>query len=491
MATLHTDFNWDCVPLGDADCERGTFQWDLDLLGAQYVEALPEKLPAVWMVDGIDQGGEFGYAVAGAGDVNADGYADVILGGARVEKTVYREGTVQVYFGGAGGLSPTASWEVGSGQTGSRFGHSVSGAGDVNKDGFDDILVGANRYNHDQPEEGAVFLYLSSSWGLPLVPSWSFESDQVGAQLGASVAGAGDVNKDGYDDVLVGAPLYDAGELNEGCVFLFFGSEEGLADDPDWTFCSDETAAELGAAVAGVGDLNQDGCADIAIGAPTSDRIEEDAGEVYVFLGSEDGPVPLAGQPLLGTMEDGWFGAAVGGGGDLNSDGFEDLVIGAPNTSSSENTEGAVYVYPGNADGIGAAPIWTMYGGQESARFGSAVGAAGDFDGDGVDDLLIGARQASDDQSQEGLVYVYRGSSAGVAASPTWFASGDKSETGFGATAAGVGDVDKDNRPEILVGAPDYRIQTDIMGRAFLFEGQGVSSYPHRIYLPQIVLGTR
>ena len=120
--------------------------------------------------------------------------------------------------------------------------------------------------------------------------------------------------------------------------------------------------------------------------------------------------------------------------------------------------------------------------------FGASVAGVGDCDRDGYTDVAVGARIGTDDQSEEGIVYIYRGSSAGLSLTPSWFASGDKAETGFGSSVAGVGDVDLNGYPEILIGAPDYRIATTITGRVFLYEGQVVQEYPYRLFLPQILM---
>ncbi|MCB9652499.1 MAG: FG-GAP repeat protein, partial [Deltaproteobacteria bacterium] len=111
-------------------------------------------------------------------------------------------------------------------------------------------------YTNGQSGEGAAFLYLGSAGGLSAVAAWSAESDQASASFGSSVASAGDVNGDGYDDVVVGAHRYDNGQFGEGAVFLYLGSAAGLSATPAWTAEADRGGAWLGSTVASAGDVN-------------------------------------------------------------------------------------------------------------------------------------------------------------------------------------------------------------------------------------------
>src|SRR5207244_3966598 len=130
-------------------------------------------------------------------------------------------------------------------QTGAHFGVSVATAGDVNGDGFTDVIVGADLYDNGETDEGRAFVYHGSVSGLLASPAWTAESDQPGAQFGVSVATAGDVNGDGFSDVIVGAFLFDNGETDEGRAFVYRGSASGLAAAPAWTAESDQAGAEL------------------------------------------------------------------------------------------------------------------------------------------------------------------------------------------------------------------------------------------------------
>ena len=146
-------------------------------------------------------------------------------------------GRVYVFLGSSNGLTTTANWMAEGDQVGARFGAAVSSAGDVNGDGFADLLIGAPCYSHGETGEGRAYLYPGSGSGLSNSAAWWAESNQANAHLGWSVSSAGDVNGDGYADVIVGAPYYDASAslTDSGRLFVYHGSSSGLSAYADWT----------------------------------------------------------------------------------------------------------------------------------------------------------------------------------------------------------------------------------------------------------------
>ncbi|TPW04992.1 MAG: FG-GAP repeat-containing protein, partial [bacterium] len=166
-------------------------------------------------------------SVSTAGDVNGDGFSDVIVGAHYFDNGQTDEGRAYVYHGSASGLNPAANWTAEDNVTGAEFGFSVSTAGDVNGDGFSDVIVGAPVYSNPLSQQGQVIVYHGSASGLG-GSSWVVVGDQAGMNYGISVATAGDVNGDGYGDVIVGAIRFDNGQTDEGRAYLYPGSASGL-----------------------------------------------------------------------------------------------------------------------------------------------------------------------------------------------------------------------------------------------------------------------
>ena len=202
-----------------------------------------------------------------AGDVNGDGYADVIVGAHWFDNGQTDEGRAYVYHGSAAGLGAAPNWTAESNQANARFGWSVGTAGDVNGDGYADVIIGASLYYNGETDEGRAYVYRGSAAGLSTTANWRAESNQANAEFGHSVGTAGDVNGDGYADVIVGAPYYDNGQVDEGRAFVYHGSAAGLSAAPSWTVESNQTGAYFGHSVGTAGDVNGDGYADVIIGA--------------------------------------------------------------------------------------------------------------------------------------------------------------------------------------------------------------------------------
>jgi hypothetical protein len=438
-----------------------------------------------WYYQGDLSGDEVGYAVACAGDVNGDGYDDLAIGAPHDIGTVDREGLAYVFDGGPNGPDSTPDWQVGSGQKGSLFGAAIGPAGDLNDDGYDDLIVGAPGYNNGTTKTGAVFLYCGSHGGLDATPAWSYVSDQKDSNLGIAASTAGDVNGDGYGDVIVGAHWYDNGELNEGAVLLFYGLGTcDLAAGPDWSFESAQQEAALGRSAATAGDVNGDGFDDVIAGAPYYDGGHPDEGAAFVFYGSANGLPAEPDWTAHGGRAGALFGLAVATAGDVNGDGFDDIVIGAPFYDGGQEDEGRAHVYYGSADGPGSTPAWTASGWQAGEQFGISVASAGDVNGDGYADVVVGAAHYRRDQALEGAALVFFGSARGLTGAPGWVAEGDKAETEFGYAVSAAGRTSADSQAGILVGAPTYRHETLLVGRAASYFGPLLPTYHH--FLPLV-----
>jgi hypothetical protein len=182
---------------------------------------------------------------------------------------------------------PTAPkpWKAQGDQFAAIFGLSVSDAGDVNGDGFEDVIVGAFAYDNGETDEGRAFVYHGSGSGLGTTPAWTAEGNKQYAQFGWSVSDGGNVNDDGFDDVIVGDPSYFISLTNDGRVFMFKGSASGVGTTLARTTQSDQAGAYFGNSVSTAGDVNGDGFDDVIVGAYFYDTDQEGAGLAALIYG--------------------------------------------------------------------------------------------------------------------------------------------------------------------------------------------------------------
>ena len=424
----------------------------------------PLATAANWTAEGNQGGADFGISVASAGDVNGDGFSDVIVGAVEYESReseVY-EGRALVYHGSAAGLSTTANWAVESNRANARLGGAVASAGDVNGDGYDDVIVGASTYTNDQSAEGAAFVYHGSAAGLSTIPNWMAEGNQTNARLGRSVASAGDVNGDGYADVIVGAPLDDNGSLDEGRAVVYHGSAVGLSAIPNWAAEGDQIEALFGDSVDTAGDVNGDGYADVIVGASHYDNGESNEGRVFVYHGSASGLFPSPSWTAEVNRATAFLGSAVASAGDVNGDRYSDVIIAG--------RDNRAFVYHGAAAGLSGAPNWTAQSNQADSLFGLEV-AAGDFNGDGYDDVIVGAPFYDNGQIDEGRAFMYHGSTVGLSAAPSWTMEINQVSSRFGYSVASAGDVNGDGYADVIVGAFFYDNGEVDEGAAFVYHG--------------------
>ena len=418
-------FGWSVASAGDvngdgyADAIVGAslFSDDLPNGGAVFVfHGSATGVPTLpdWQVESTQAHAEFGYSARSAGDVNGDGYDDVIVGAPQFDGMAVDDGMAAIYAGSPAGLGDLPIWQVSTGQMGARLGRSVATAGDVNGDGFADAIVGAYSFDNGESDEGAAWVYLGSAIGPGTSPAWSAESNQVGAWFGRSVSSAGDVNADGFSDVVISAYNFDNGQTDEGRIFVYHGSATGLSLSPDWIFESDQAGAFLGFSVAGAGDVNGDGYSDVIAGATGYDGAFSGEGRAYLFQGSASGLQATPAWTTEGRQACAKFGGTVGSAGDVNGDGYSDFVIGAWLFDNSFMDEGGAFVFHGGPSGISKTPQWQAVGGQPSAVLGFSTAGAGDVNGDGFADLIVGAAQFSMGQTNEGEAQIYYGGNSGV-----------------------------------------------------------------------------
>lgn len=395
-----------------------------------------------------------GTSVSSAGDVNGDGFSDVLVGAPYYDGGQTDEGAVFLYLGSAAGLNTNPAKILEINQIEANFGISVAMAGDVNGDGRSDILVGAHRYDNGQLNEGAAFLYYgnAASVGAGAV---TLEANQAGAMMGYSVASAGDLTGDGYSDVMVGARLYSNGQAYEGAVFIYKGSASGLIKDNPLRLESNQVDARFGHSLAAAGDVNGDQVADIIVGAYLYDSTHVNQGAAFLYFGTASSKMPVSGRTMITLPQrEAQFGWAVAGAGDVNGDGFSDFMVGARYYDNEKANEGGAFIYYG---GISENFNWSdvmITGQQQDAWLGSALAPAGDVNGDGYSDLIIGSYTYDNGQTDEGVALIYHGGGLpGNETAGNWLADSAASRR-FGSVVADAGDINGDGFDDVLISAP-------------------------------------
>jgi len=438
-------------------------------LSAQFPDPpVPISINANWTLEKNQASAAFGSSVASAGDVNGDGYQDIIVGAPLFDNGQTDEGAAFLYYGSAVGLTATPGWSMQSNQIGAQFGFSVSTAGDVNNDGFSDVIVGAPYYDNVQTTEGRAYVYLGSATGLMTSPVWISEPDSAGAEFGYNVANAGDVNGDNYDDIIVSALRFDilsgcCEEINNaGMVFIYHGNAGGVSSTPNSLLHLYENETSYGIDVAGAGDVNGDGYDDVLVGSNTW---WDAPGVTFLYYGSATGVPNVIAWSDSGPEED-YFGTSVSSAGDVNGDGYDDVVIGGPGGGGWYD----VYVYHGSAVGLPASASWAIKSDQDWVGYGNSV-SSGDFNADGFSDIIIGASGYSHGQSGEGIVYVFTGSPAGIPGATAWVTESNQPNAYLGSSVSGAGDINGDGYDDFIIGAPNYdNGQTD-EGQASVYLG--------------------
>jgi hypothetical protein len=395
--------------------------------------------------------GNHSYSVSPAGDVNGDGYADILMSAFVSEFGISKGGRVFLFYGTGSGITSTPVWTGTGSQDASNFGEAIANAGDVNGDGFADIIVGAPRHSNGEENEGAVFVYYGSPSGLPKQPSWTAEGQQANAFFGTAVAGGGDVNKDGYADIAVGAHFFDNGETNEGRVFVYLGSANGLAKDPVWTAESNQVGANFGKSVAISGDVNKDGYSDVLVGAPNYDNGQNNEGRAFLYMGSNMGLTQSPGWTGESNQADANFGNSVAFAGDINGDSFSDILIGANRYDEGQSNVGKIFVYVGSSGGMSIYPDWSYTGNIMDGNMGIAVAPAGDINGDGFGEIIVGSFAASQ-QASRGIAYVFAGSAKGMTNQVTQIAVQNNPQALVGQSVATAGDINGDGYADVMAG---------------------------------------
>jgi hypothetical protein len=441
----------------------------------------------------------FGASVTSAGDLNGDGYSDVVIGAPIYDSLEWfsNEGRVYVYYGTPTGLPivPDLNLEYHSNtDQGERFGSSVASAGDVNGDGYGDLVVGAMYASDDgyNAARGQALVYFGSPTGIAYEADTILKESMGFSMFGESVAGAGDVNGDGYSDIIVGAPGY--GYMQgfpdglKGRTYIFYGSATGFSGH-DYVE-GVQYQNHFGALVAGMGDVNGDGYSDIAVSAPDYDvYANQSDGAVFVYYGSATGLTLTPAYMYTNTqpIESTHFGRSMAGGGDLNGDGYTDLVVGQPRYHDDMlgpnpfHSIGRLLIYYGSPSGLPADPVIIDSTARVGLALGGPVGNAGDINGDGYADIVVGGKDTINNVPR---LLIMRGSATGL--QDTAYYLVDSLHSIAVTALAAAGDIDGDGYTDIVAGDANYDAGDSLnAGRAYIFHGEPDSL--HNV-LPSVVM---
>ena len=428
---------------------RPTATFRLPLLSATLLAVLAVRAPAQGVLHsayGTAAGDFFGGSCAGGADVDGDGVPDFVAGSPGDDTAGAQAGAAFVRSGRTGALLLSILGD----SPGERLGSSTALVGDLDGDGRSEILVGAHRADAAGVDSGLARV-LSGGDGSTL---WNLPGAAPGDAFGLSVADAGDVDGDGVPDLAIGAPLHAAGGAGAGAVDLVSGADGSTLLHVD----GDVPGGLLGYAVAGAGDVDGDGRADVIVGAPYAAGVGPHAGRALVLAG--DGSVLL---DLHGDAAEDAFGYSVSGAGDVNGDGRADLLIGVRYCGTGAPGAGMARLHSG-ADG---AVLHAFVGEGAGDELGIAVAGVGDVDGDGVPDLAAGAWADDDNGADAGSVSVWSGASF----ARLWIARGDVATDELGWSVAAAGDVNGDGLADVLGGLPGADMPGVATGGVRLYSG--------------------
>jgi hypothetical protein len=495
----------------------------IEALEARIAPAVIAEIPLAFSdnaLGGVSGGDLAGSNVSSAGDVNGDGYADFLVSAHEADGGGNNRGAVYVVFGKPDGFFPNnhlaslgggIGFKITGGADGDLAGFSAAAAGDVNDDGFSDIIVGAHMADGAGTNRGAAYLFYGHSGNFNAELSIAANAGTKFAGLanddavGFSVSGGADFNQDGIDDLVIGAPFANEGGTDRGAAYVVFGKKSSFGFNFDLASLNGTNGFKLtglsdgdqfGSSVGFLEYPNYFGSALIA-GAIGADEGGTNRGAAYV-MHSRQTSVPHVvvsqlssgfGFKLSGAADGDGTGVSVSDAGDVNGDGLTDMIIGAQLNDFAGTNSGTAYVVFGSGEfsfpnialgSLNGTNGFKITGAANNELAGFSAKKAGDVNGDGLSDIIVGASGAG---GGAGAAYVVFGKSNGL--SQTVPLSGINGTNGFkvsgfsgigaGTSVSGAGDVDGDGFADIIVGAPYYDAGGTDKGAAYLIKGFGTA----------------
>lgn len=436
-----------------------------------------------------------GYWVSSAGDVNGDGLGDVLVGAYNEDQAGGSAGAAYLLLGGLlskpdASVLSSADYKILGEGAGDWAGFTVA-HGDIDGDGLSDLLVGAYGVQDRGPLTGAAYVLLGRSLGSDPVISladadYRILGEEQNDFAGYALSSAGDVDGDGLDDILIGASGHDAGGINAGAGYIVLASSLGSERSIDLSGADYKLVGEApdnwaGYSVSEAGDVDGDGLGDILLGADV-DYGGRESHAAYLVLGRSLGGerlIDLSNADYILTGESSYdYASQVSTAGDVDGDGLSDILIGAAGVDFGGPGAGAAYLVLGGSLGAQrtmslAAADYVFIGESPGDQAGGAVADAGDVDGDGLSDFVIGAHHFRSEYPLQGAAYLVLGGSLGILSEiqlseVDYRLVGGSAHDYAGASVSGAGDVDGDGLSDVIVGS--YR-GPDWSGAAYIVTG--------------------
>ena len=421
-----------------------------------------------------DASDRFGISVSSAGDVNGDGYQDVIVGCQACDGGGGGSGSAFIYFGGPS-MNGSANITINNPEPDASdlFGNFVSGAGDVNGDGYQDVIVGCEKCDSGGTDTGSAFIYYGGS-SMDSTFDVNLTSPEAGAnRFGVSVSSAGDVNGDGYSDVIVGCYNCDSGGTNTGSAYIYFGgSSMDTTFDVNLTNPEPDSDDKFGERVSSAGDVNGDGYSDVIVGCRICDGGGQGSAFIYFGGSSMDSTFDVnLTNPEAGSDQ---FGISVSSAGDVNGDGYDDVIVGCLNCDGGGTDTGSAFIYFGGSSMDATFDVNLTNPEPDNDDFGNYVSGTGDIDGDGYDDVIVGCPNCDGGGADSGSAFIYYGGSSMDSTEDVSIHNPEPdSGDNFGLPVSSAGDVNGDGIQDVIVGCNGCDGGGAGSGSAYIYLGNG------------------